>query len=111
MSFSRRNRIISVRVSEEEYEQVERISREHRARSVSDFVRWLLASSGLTVPTSEPNIYGIQEQVAALQRRVDWLSDLVTENRGQGRSASTDTPLGEQCLVSVASALCESAQE
>ena len=80
MSFLRRSRIISVRVSQDEYEQVERISREHGASSVSDFVRRVLTNSGFSILDSEPNARGVVAQVASLQRQVDWLLHVVEQS-------------------------------
>jgi len=113
MTFTRRSRIISVRVSQEEYEQVERISRERGAHSVSDFVRWVLTTSGISSASSEPCNCGILAQVANLQRQVDWLSAIVTQSRGDGGSDSggLQRELGEKCSLVPASVLCEPAEQ
>jgi hypothetical protein len=71
---------------------VERISREHGANSVSDFVRRLVTNSGLSILIAEPDTHGVLAQVAALQRQVDWLSGLVEQGRRNGGLGSTPAP-------------------
>lgn len=63
---------------------MERISREHGANSVSDFVRRVLTSSGFSILDDEPITRGVQAQVDALQRQVDWLASLIQPGRGEG---------------------------
>jgi len=84
VTFSQRNRIISIRVSDQEYEEVKRISRERGAHSVSDYVRWVLTTWGLSAQNCEPINSAILAQVAALQRQVDWLSTRVAQKSVQG---------------------------
>ncbi len=76
MNFSRRSRIISTRLSEDEYDVVDRISRETGARSVSDFVRQVVLDSTSVFP-SETGTTSVAGRIAALQRKVDWLSAVV----------------------------------
>jgi len=111
MTFSRRNRIISVRVSQDEYEQVERVSRERGAHSVSDFVRWVLTNGGLALTPAEVCSCGIAAQVAALERKVDWLSGLVNQNP-QEADPSMPAPGAEDTpFTNPSSVLCEPGAE
>jgi len=81
LSFIKRNRIISTRVSEDEYEEVQRISRKHGAHSVSDYLRQVMMT-GPGHPAAEA---GTQEaEIAALQRKVEWLLHVVERSDGSG---------------------------
>lgn len=82
MSFIKRNRIISTRVSQDEYEKVQRISRKHGAHSVSDYLRRvMMAETGQQAAEA-----GTQEaDIAALQRKVEWLLRVVERSDGNGR--------------------------
>jgi hypothetical protein len=114
VTFLRRNRIISVRVSDEEYQQVERISRERGAHSVSAFVRSILTTWSRSIPSSEPCTSEIMAQVAALQRQVDSLSDVVKQGlRPDVSTTPTDEPLDslDKCLASPMSLERSSVQE
>jgi len=114
VTFLRRNRIISVRVSDDEYEQVERISRERGAHSVSAFVRSILTTWGRPALSSEPCTSEIMAQVAALQRQVDLLSDVVKQGfRADASTTPTDQKLDtvEKCLASPASLESSRVQE
>ena len=101
MNSSRRNRIISVRVSQQEYEQIEQITCERGAQSVSDLVRSLLKTWGASGPVSGPCTCGILPHVAALERQVDRLSDLITQSGLAFRIAPAEPVLanGETPLV------------
>ena len=111
MTFSRRSRVISVRVSQEEYEEVERLSRERGAHSVPDFVRRVLTTWQQFGAGSELCSSGILEQVAALQRKVDWLSGLVVQIRGERATDSTESPSVVTAGVSPAAAPVQAAQK
>jgi len=80
---------------------VEQISRERGAHSVSDFVRSVLTTWGLSVPNSEPCTCEVVAQVAALQRQVDWLSHQVSQSYCESEFDSTSLPpeTGEKCQV------------
>ena len=80
MSFVRRNRIVSVRVSQEEYDLLEQLAQEHGAFSVSDFVRRLVTNTGLTARVSDGGGRRVRAQIAELQREVERLSDLLGAN-------------------------------
>ena len=77
MSFIKRNRIISVRVSPQEYERLEQLAQEEGAFSVSDFVRRLLTNAGLSPRIANGGAGRVLSQIAALQREVERLSHLV----------------------------------
>jgi predicted CopG family antitoxin len=85
MSFVKRNRIVSIRVTQNEYETLERISREQGANSVSEFLRRVLTNSALANLTAEPEADGVLTQVAALKRKVDWLSNIVEQRHKDSR--------------------------
>jgi hypothetical protein len=85
VSFDKRNRIVSIRVTQGEYETLERISREQGANSVSEFLRRVLTNSALANLTAEPEADGVLTQVAALKRKVDWLSNIVEQRHKDSR--------------------------
>jgi hypothetical protein len=77
LTFIKRSRIISTRVSEDEYAELRRISRERGASSVSDYVRRLLVNGGRVAPPSETAAGAVAAEIAALHRKVDWLAQVV----------------------------------
>ncbi len=77
MSFIKRTRIISTRVSQDEYEALLRISRENGAHSVSDYVRRMVVGSTVPFPDSDASRDGVAADLAELQRKVDWLVRIV----------------------------------
>ena len=82
MSFIKRNRIISTRVSQDEYEEVQRISRKNGAHSVSDYLRRVM----MTEPghlAAEASAQ--QAEIGALQQKVEWLLRVVERSDGNGR--------------------------
>ncbi len=75
--FYRRTKIISFRVSEEEYGHLVRVSSESGAHSVSDWAREAaLAQSGNPAPRTG-NSHFLQARVEELHREVLRLSELV----------------------------------
>jgi len=93
VSFLKRDHIISVRVSQDEYDRVERVSREHGAASVSDFVRRVVTNAKLSALIADATDHALLTHVAALQRQVDSLTRLVEQMRHHG-AGSTDPALG-----------------
>ena len=87
MTFIRRNRIISTRVSEDEYEEILRISRKHGAHSVSEYLRRVMLNSASGLPAVEACNQGAE--IAVLQRKVDWLLHVVERTDGSGPDGST----------------------
>jgi len=81
VSFVKRSRIVSIRVTQDEYQTLERISREHGANSVSELLRQLImkseplvsAAGGETPPE-------VSKELDELKRKVDWLSQIVTQS-------------------------------
>jgi Ribbon-helix-helix protein, copG family len=85
--------MISIRVSQDEYEELERTSREQGANSVSDFVRRVVMNSGALAPWAVPDTWGVVAKITALERRVAWLSRIVKQfDEGVGIQ-STGPPL------------------
>ena len=77
MSFVKRTRIVSVRVTVDEYEALERTSREHGANSVSEFLRQLIMSCEPFSATPRNGGSGITEELNELKRKVDRLAQIV----------------------------------
>lgn len=77
--FQRRTKVVSFRVSAEEYGHLMRISSESGAHSLSDWARGAALLQSGAPPAS--NAYGLRARVEELHREVLRLSDLV---RGTG---------------------------
>jgi predicted CopG family antitoxin len=92
VSFIKRTRIISTRVSEEEYEELQRISREHGASSVSDYVRRMVVNSIPALLDSENGGHAVAAEVAALHRKVEWLAQILE----QGEREAVPRGIGQQ---------------
>ncbi len=74
MSFIKRSRIVSLRVTQDEYENLERISREYGANSVSEFLRQLIFASVNSRKASE-----VSGELDELRREVHQLSQIVRQ--------------------------------
>ena len=79
MSFVKRSRIISVRVTQDEYEILDQVSRRHGANSVSEFLRQLIMNSEPFALTAKAGVREVVEELDALRRKVDQLSQIVKE--------------------------------
>ncbi len=79
MSFVKRSRIISVRVTQDEYEILDQVSRRHGANSVSEFLRQLIMNSEPFALTVKTGVREVAEELDALRRKVDQLSQIVKE--------------------------------
>ena len=91
MNFIKRDRIVATRVSQEEYEELQRISREHGAQSVSDFVRRVITNHKSVILAAEA--HSMAMQIDSLQQKVDWLTDIVSQNSPSRASGSMSTPV------------------
>jgi len=93
VSFLRRDRVISVRLSQHEYDQLDQLSRKQGASSVSDFVRRMLTNSVLSSLVADDGSAGVLAQLAVLQQQMDWLSRLVrTGDPEKGQVAVSPDP-------------------
>jgi len=90
VNFIKRDRIVATRVSQEEYEELQRISREHGAQSVSDFVRRVITNHKSVILAAEA--HSMAMQIDSLQQKVDWLTDIVSQNGPSRTAVSTATP-------------------
>ena len=90
MNFIKRDRIVATRVSQEEYEELQRISREHGAQSVSDFVRRVITNHKSVILAAEA--HSMAMQIDSLQQKVDWLTDIVSQNGPSRGAVSTPAP-------------------
>lgn len=84
--FKRRSRIVSFRVSEEEYQQLFRASLQSGAHSVSDWARHLIRAESERAAQRRPADEELRSQVEDLQRELKSLSELLQMER---RRAST----------------------
>lgn len=75
--FKKRNRTISFRVSEDEYEQLQRQSLEKGAHSVSEYARTLTCHSGMSGSHVEIEVRDLHGQVEELSRELLRLSRLL----------------------------------
>ncbi|MGO4883102.1 MAG: plasmid mobilization protein [Bryobacteraceae bacterium] len=92
MSFDKRNRIVSIRVTQDEYQTLERISRRAGANSVSGFLRQLIMHSETFNSAAKEGSREVTEEIERLKRKVDRLSEILTQrvaNEG-GRGAIPD---------------------
>lgn len=79
MSFVKRSRIVSVRVTQEEYQTLERVSRGHGANSVSEFLRQLIMQSEPFASLPGAGHREFTHELDELKRKVDRLSQIVKQ--------------------------------
>ena len=91
MSFVKRTRIVSVRVSQDEYQILDEVSRRQGANSVSEFLRQLIMNSAPFSTSAISRDREVVEELAALRRKVDQLSQLVKEQSGKPDSEEITT--------------------
>jgi len=87
MSFVKRSRIVSIRVTQEEYQTLERVSRRQGANSVSEFLRQLLKNAAPVVAATRREKRGVSHELDHLKREVDRLTHLV-----EARDNHTEPP-------------------
>jgi hypothetical protein len=96
--FKTRTRMISFRLSEEEYERVRDLSLMEHARSVSDYARDALCrlphGNGVSRDSMDPRVDGLEGAVKQLRADLQQLSQLIehTLGRGQGGAAKSGFP-------------------
>ena len=92
MSFAKRNRIVSIRVTQDEYQTLERISRGHGANSVSEFLRQLIMDSKPVASAARAGTREFIEELDELKRKVDRLSRIVKQrvSKQNGQDAVSD---------------------
>jgi predicted CopG family antitoxin len=79
LSFVKRNRIVSIRVTQDEYQTLERISRGHGANSVSEFLRQLIMDSAPVASAARAGTREFTAELDELKRKVDRLSQMVKQ--------------------------------
>lgn len=77
MSFVKRNRIVSIRVTENEYQTLDRISRRHGANSVSEFLRQQIMNAAPVVSATSRGTRKVSEELDHLKREVARLAQIV----------------------------------
>ena len=77
VSFVKRSRIVSIRVTQDEYQTLDRISRRRGANSVSEYLRQLIMNAAPVVPASGQGTHEVSEELDYLKREVDRLSHIV----------------------------------
>jgi predicted CopG family antitoxin len=80
VSFVKRSRIVSIRVTQDEYQTLERISRQHGANSVSELLRQLIMNSEPLAAAARGETLDFTKELDELRRKVDWLSQIVTQS-------------------------------
>jgi predicted CopG family antitoxin len=92
LSFAKRNRIVSIRVTQDEYQTLERISRGHGANSVSEFLRQLIMDSKPVASAARAGTREFIEELDELKRKVDGLSQIVKQRvkKQNGQDAASD---------------------
>jgi hypothetical protein len=80
MSFVKRSRIVSVRVSQDEYQTLDQISRRHGANSVSEFLRQRIINSEPFVSGAKGESREVAVQIDELKRKVEELSQIVNQS-------------------------------
>jgi mobilization protein NikA len=80
MSFVKRSRIVSVRVSQDEYRTLDQISRRHGANSVSEFLRQRIINSEPFVSGAKGKSREVAAQIDELKRKVEELSQIVNKS-------------------------------
>ena len=92
MSFVKRSRIVSIRVTQDEYQTLERVSRGHGANSVSEFLRQLIMDSEPFASAGRAGTRGFGEELDELKRKVDRLSQIVKQRvkKQYGQDAASD---------------------
>ena len=82
-TFIKRNRIVSFRLSDEEYDQLEQIGRAHGAHSVSDFVRITtqraIVGSERELARGWMKVTTVEGRIDALQQELNRLAELIEE--------------------------------
>jgi len=86
LSFVKRSRIVSIRVTQEEYQTLDRISRRAGANSVSEFLRQLIMSSEPIASAARGATREVTEELDDLKREVDRLSQLVNQRAATASS-------------------------
>ena len=77
MGFVKRNRIVSIRVTQEEYQTLDCISRRQGANSVSEFLRQLIMNAAPVVLANRRKTREVSAQIDDLKREVERLSQMV----------------------------------
>jgi len=77
VSFDKRNRIVSIRVTQDEYQILERISRRAGANSVSGFLRQLIMNSETFQSSAKDGSQEVTEELKQLKQKVDRLSEIL----------------------------------
>ncbi|MBI1896282.1 MAG: hypothetical protein HYZ57_16055 [Acidobacteria bacterium] len=74
----RKDRIITVRVSSEEYSDLKRLHREHGAPNLSEFARSAMQKA-ISATGIEHRVEQIDSHIGALDRKLDQLTEMVQD--------------------------------
>jgi hypothetical protein len=80
LSFFKRSRVVSIRITEDEYQTLDRISRGRGAHSVSEYLRQLIMNAAPVVSATRlvtQDVQDVSEDLDYLKREVDRLSQIV----------------------------------
>ena len=86
MSFVKRSRIVSIRVTQDEYQTLERVSRGHGANSVSEFLRQLIMNSEPVALAAGEGTRHVTAEIDDLKRKVDRLSQILKQRAAKQSS-------------------------
>lgn len=86
----RRTRTVNFRLSEQEFEQLQRACAAEGARSLSDFARSAVSRLAAVAPGAsiDPGMERIDRRLESLQRQLDEMAELLRSWRPEARSAN-----------------------
>jgi hypothetical protein len=79
LSFVKRSRIVSIRVTQDEFQTLERVSRRAGANSVSEFLRQQIMNSEPFASAAKVGTREIAAELDDLKRKVDRLSQILKQ--------------------------------
>jgi hypothetical protein len=86
----RRSRIVSFRLSDDEYDSLKSVSTTRGARSVSEFTR-AVACNANEPEKIETTLRSLDERMALLDRRLQILTDVLQSKKAMGITEYTET--------------------
>jgi hypothetical protein len=92
LSFVKRSRIVSIRVTQDEFQTLERVSRRAGANSVSEFLRQQIMNSEPVASAAKVGTREIAAELDDLKRKVDRLSQILKQRtvKQSGPAALSD---------------------
>jgi hypothetical protein len=94
LSFAKRSRIVTVRVSQDEYQILDSVSRRWGANSVSEFLRQLIMNAEPVVSAKATGARDFGKDLEDLRRQVDRLSQTILPRAS--RKSGRDDAVGRK---------------